>query len=42
MHEREIDVAQVSVEYLHNFEIEPVKFRGDKLSMRFSFEQWDD
>lgn len=40
--EREIDVAQVSVVYLRNFEIGAIKFSGDKLSKRFSFEQWDD
>jgi glutathione synthase/RimK-type ligase-like ATP-grasp enzyme len=40
--EREIDVAHVSAVCLRNFEIEPIKFRGDKLSQTFSFEQWDD
>jgi glutathione synthase/RimK-type ligase-like ATP-grasp enzyme len=40
--EREIDVAHVSAVYLRNFEIEAIKFKGDKLSQTFSYEQWKD
>ena len=40
--EREIDVEDVSAVYLRNFEIGASKFRGDKLSKIFSFQQWDD
>jgi glutathione synthase/RimK-type ligase-like ATP-grasp enzyme len=39
---REIDAAQVSAVYLRNFEMPAIKFKGDKLSKLFSFEQWDD
>jgi glutathione synthase/RimK-type ligase-like ATP-grasp enzyme len=39
---REIDVADISAVYLRNFEMAAIKFRGDKLSQTFSFEQWAD
>lgn len=40
--EREIDIAHISAVFLRDFDVGAIKFKGDKLSKTFSFEQWND